>query len=78
MISLTNEVTIAPKAEAIITPTARSTTLPRSKNALRSFNIFIISFQKYSLNYILKENRIQDICLENSNYYLKIYTLLII
>ena len=65
MISLTSDVTIAPKAVAMITPTARSTTLPRSKNALRSFNIFIISFQKiFTLNYILIKKFLQAICLK--------------
>ena len=51
--SLTNEVTIAPNAEAMMTPTARSTTLPRSKNSLRSFNIFINSFPNFLIYYIL-------------------------
>ena len=38
-ISDTKAVTIVPNAAPITTPTARSTTLPRSKNCLNSFNI---------------------------------------
>jgi hypothetical protein len=36
MMSWTSEVTIAPKAAPMITPTARSTTLPRIANFLNS------------------------------------------
>src|SRR5262247_2519873 len=39
MISATSDATIAPKAAPMITPTARSTTLPRSANFLNSSNI---------------------------------------
>ena len=53
MISLTNELMIAPKAVAMITPTARSTTLPRSKKSLSSFNIIFFLSKFFSLNYIV-------------------------
>src|SRR5262245_35999161 len=38
-ISLTSEVTMVPKAAPMITPTARSTTLPRMMNVLNSFSM---------------------------------------
>src|SRR5436190_23973863 len=40
--SLTMEVTILPKAPPIITPTARSTTLPFRANSLNSFNMLMV------------------------------------
>ena len=39
MTSLTSEVTIVPKAAPMMTPTARSTTLPRIANSLNSLNM---------------------------------------
>ena len=39
MMSLTNEVTILLNDRAMISPTARSTTLPRMRNFLNSFSI---------------------------------------
>jgi len=42
MISLTSELTILPKAAPMITPMARSSTLPRMANSLNSSNIFCI------------------------------------
>jgi hypothetical protein len=42
MISLTRDVTIAPKAAPIITATARSTTFPRRRKFFKSFNISYI------------------------------------
>ena len=39
--SFTNESTIALKAAPMITATAKSTTFPRIKNSLNSFNIMI-------------------------------------
>ncbi len=41
MMSSVSEVTIAPNAPPMITPTARSMTLPRMMNSLNSFTIFI-------------------------------------
>lgn len=38
-ISLTNDVTIFPKAAPMTIPTARSTTLPRATNSLNSLNM---------------------------------------
>src|SRR5689334_1944916 len=46
MMSLTTEVTTLPKATPIITPTARSTTLPLRANSLNSF-IMLITFLEY-------------------------------
>jgi hypothetical protein len=40
--SFTNEVTIAPNAAPMITPTARSTALPLIANVLNSSQIFFI------------------------------------
>src|SRR4029077_18981165 len=40
MMSPTSELTIPPKAAPMITPTAKSTTLPRMANSLNSLSIF--------------------------------------
>ena len=45
--SFTNESTIALKAAPMITATAKSTTFPRIKNALNSFNIMIPPIFQY-------------------------------
>src|SRR3974390_2944208 len=42
MMSLTSDVTMAPNATPMITPTARSTTFPRSANFLNSSSIPLI------------------------------------
>ena len=44
MMSLTRESTIRPKAPPMITPTARSMTLPRAMNSWNSFSILRFSF----------------------------------
>src|SRR5205809_7182227 len=45
MRSLTSEETILPNAAPMITPTARSTTLPRMANSLNSFStVFLLCF----------------------------------
>src|ERR1017187_6121750 len=58
MMSLTAEVTILPNAPPMITPTARSTTLPRIANSLNSLSIpmtvspfpLVLSFRSVSLD----------------------------
>src|SRR3954447_19169583 len=48
MMSSTSEVTMAPNATPMTTPTARSTTLPRRANFLNSSNIKLASFALWS------------------------------
>ena len=47
--SLTSEVTMAPKLAPMITPTARSTTLPRMMNVLNALNMGRSSYPRYCL-----------------------------
>src|SRR5215475_638044 len=51
--SLTKDVTMAPKAAPMTTATARSTTLPRIKNALKSFSMGVSSCRPSSLHPVL-------------------------
>ena len=53
--SFTNESTIALKAAPMITATAKSTTFPRIKNSLNSFNIIIPPIFKILILNIVQE-----------------------
>src|ERR1035437_7968943 len=55
-ISFTRELTMAPKAAPMITPTARSTALPLMANSLNSFNIWMLLVRQHDIHNIFRDD----------------------